>query len=111
MTTAHDSAPATDRRRDPRTAVDIPASLSLQGMTVPGRLANISARGVCFVTRDFAIRVAEANYVEILFRLPAAEGGHEVRRFVRITRVEHADVDGAPGRRMGVSWDDPSAGA
>ena len=107
MVSQHD-VPEGERRRDARRDVDLPARLSLVGMTVDGRLRNVSARGVCFVTSNPDLRVDEANFVEIRFTLPAAEGGpSEVRRFVRITRIEPAEVEGRPGRSLGVAWDEP----
>ena len=101
----------TERRKDPRVDLTVPATLTLVGLTVDGRLVNVSARGVCFVTTNPHLRVAESNFVRIDFALPAdlAAGGapSAVRRYVRITRVEPAEVDGSPGRRLGLAWDEP----
>lgn len=108
MTISSAPVPGAERRRDPRRNVSIPARLSLLGLVVEGRLANVSARGVCFLTADPHLRVAEANFVEIAFTVTGADGaGHEVRRHVRITRIEPADVDGVAGRQLGVAWDEP----
>jgi hypothetical protein len=108
MTSPSATSPGTEKRRDPRRDVSVPARLSLLGLTVEGWLANVSARGVCFLTTSPHLRVAEANFVEILFSMTGADGApHDVRRHVRITRIEAAEVDGSPGRRLGVAWDDP----
>lgn len=66
-----------ERRRDPRREVTVPARLTLVGLTVDGRLANVSARGVCFLTTNPHLRVAESNFVRIRFTLPpgAGDGG------------------------------------
>lgn len=115
-----------ERRRDPRREVTVPARLTLVGLTVDGRLANVSARGVCFLTTNPHLRVAESNFVRIRFTLPpgAGDGGDApggevpggaapaqaalaVERYVRITRIEQVEVDGAAGRRLGLAWDEP----
>lgn len=102
-----------ERRRDPRHDTTVPAQLTLVGLTVEGRLQNVSARGVCFLTSSPHLRVAESNFVRVRFTLPAGAGGNAspgeqvVERYVRVTRIESADVDGAPGRRLGLAWDEP----
>jgi hypothetical protein len=110
MSTGDGSLSGVERRRDPRHDVSVRAQLTLVGLTVDGRLANVSARGVCFVTANPHLRVAESNFVRIDFTLPAGLGGGAetaVQRYVRITRIEPAEVDGAAGRRLGLEWDEP----
>jgi hypothetical protein len=96
-----------DRRRDERRDIGVAAKLKLVGLTVEGRLANVAARGVCFVTRDQHLRVDAMNYVEVDFTLPAADGDQHVVRQVRVVRVETIDEHGERLRRIGLEWKEP----
>ena len=97
-------APAAERRRERRHDIDVPAQLTLVGLTVEGRLCNVSAHGVCFVTSNPYLRVEPANFVQIAFSLPDGEG-KPIRRAVRVKHVEETEVDGRPGRRLGLEMD------
>lgn len=109
MGTEGDGARTAERRRDARHDVGVPAELTLVGLTVQGRLANVSARGVCFVTSDPHLRVEALNFVQIAFALPVADGApaQAVRRHVRVRHVEQVDEAGAKARRLGLEWDEP----
>jgi len=107
MRPADDAVPASERRRDPRKEVDVAARLTLVGLTVDGRLRNVSARGVCFVTTDPHLRVEASNFVQIEFEHPDANEGRPIRRQVRVTRVEPDEEAGPKGRRLGLAWDEP----
>lgn len=101
---AHDP-PHAERRRHPRFPVDVPARLTLVGLTVEGRLVDVSARGVCFFTTDLALRVQDCNFVQVEFDLPAAGTTRHVQSFVRVAHVCPAEVGGRPGRRIGLELD------
>lgn len=96
-----------ERRRDPRRRVSIPAHLTLVGLTVEGRIENVSARGVSFVTTDKHLRIDASNFVRISFRVPSETGDEvPVTRSVRVTHVEPSELDGAPARRLGMELDE-----
>jgi hypothetical protein len=99
--------PGPERRRDPRKESGVAARLTFVGLSVEGRLANVSARGVCFLTKDGHLRVDAMNYVQIEFTLPASDGDRKVARQVRVTRVETVDEAGARLRRIGLEWNEP----
>lgn len=103
------ATPATERRGAPRHDVDIPAQLTLVGLTVDGRLMNVASRGVCFVTTDQQVRVAESNFVRIQFTLTLDGTPTQVSRYVRIVRIERSNENGVEVRRVGLAWDEPLA--
>ncbi|MCE9634068.1 MAG: PilZ domain-containing protein [Planctomycetes bacterium] len=107
--TQADTTPATDRRRDARHEVDLAARLTLVGLTVDGRLRNVASRGVCFVTSNDQVRVAESNFVRIEFTMPLDGVPTQVSRYVRIVRIDRTSVDGVASRRIGLAWDEPLA--
>lgn len=103
----NDAAAVPERRRDPRRPVSIPAHLTLVGLTVEGRIENISPRGVSFVTADPHLKVHASNFVRIAFKVPSETGDEvPVTRNVRITHVEPSQLDGAPARRLGLELDE-----
>ena len=105
MSPLPDGGPAVERRREPRQDLDVPAQLTLIGLTVEGRLVNVSPRGVCFVTTNPHLRVEPSNFVQIAFSIPAGDGEKPVRRAVRVKHVETTEVDGKPARRLGLEMD------
>lgn len=107
MTLGRSVFPGPERRRDPRKEIGVAAKLTLVGLTVDGRLVNVSARGVCFMTKDPHLRVDAMNYVLVAFTLPAADGDQKVERQVRVTRVETVEEGGVRVRRIGLEWNEP----
>lgn len=107
MTPNAQTPPIPERRKDPRRTVSIPAHLTLVGLTVEGRIENISTRGVSFVTANPHLKIHASNFVRIAFKVPSHTGDEvAVTRSVRITHVEPSMLDGAPARRLGLELDE-----
>ena len=98
---ANDPAHA-NRRKHPRFAIDVPARLTLMGLTIEGRLVDVSQRGACFFTADVTLRAQDCNFVQVEFDLPVAGATRNVQFYVRVAHVSPAEVDGKPGRRIGL---------
>jgi hypothetical protein len=96
--------PGRERRVHPRTAVTVPAALTLVGYTAEGELESIGAGGVRFCTSDANVRVEPGNFIAI--RFDGAREGKPVtiERPVRVRWV--SPVDGAGLRRFGLEFDE-----
>lgn len=80
--------PVDERRAHRRHDVDAPAELTLQGRTVEGRLENVGAGGVCFVTEDRHLVVASGNFVRVTFDCEKDGAATRLVRTVRVLRVD-----------------------
>ena len=65
-----------ERRKAPRTEVDVPIHLSPRGDAVPARLVNISTSGICCT---FGEAIGEMTMVGITLELPGQPAAAEVK--------------------------------
>ena len=97
---------AGERPVHPRPDVDRGAPLTLPGRTVEGRLENVGAGGVCFVTGDTALIVAGGNFVRVAFDCERNGEPERLERAVRVLRAAREERDGAAVQVLGLQFEE-----